>query len=343
MVERGLPLIYNVVSNSRMGMMARICKEGNAVMESGMYVGIDVSKSHLDVFAPGPGAFRVEYTDAGLAGLLDRLSGHEVKLVVMEATGKLEAVCAATLARNNIPVAVVNPRQVRDFARASGRLAKTDRIDAEVISRFGEALQPEAREVRSEDEVRFDELLTRRRQVVAMITTEKNRLGTVSDRKVRRRITAHIRWLERELKDVDREMSDAIEASPLWRVKDALLRSVPGIGEVTSRVLIAELPELGDLNRKEIASLVGVAPVNRDSGTMRGRRTIFGGRAVVRSALYMAVLSATKHNPDLKRFYQRMLAAGKPTKVALTATMRKLIVLLNSVVARGTKWQPERP
>jgi transposase len=312
-------------------------------MESGMYVGIDVSKSHLDVFAPGPGAFRVEYTDAGLAGLVDTLSGHEVKLVVMEATGKLEAVCAATLARNNIPVAVVNPRQVRDFARASGRLAKTDRIDAEVISRFGEALQPEAREVRSEDEVRFDELLTRRRQVVAMITTEKNRLGTVGDRKVRRRITAHIRWLERELKDVDREMSDAIEESPLWRLKDALLRSVPGIGETTSKVLIAELPELGDLNRKEIASLVGVAPVNRDSGTMRGRRTIFGGRAVVRSALYMAVLAATKHNPDLKRFYQRMLAAGKPTKVALTATMRKLVVLLNSVVARGTKWQPERP
>ena len=219
----------------------------------------------------------------------------------------------------------------------------TDRIDAEVISRFGEVLQPEARAVRDEDAERFDELLTRRRQVVGMITTEKNRLGTVRDRKVRRRITAHIRWLKRELKDVDREMSDAIEASPVWRVKDALLRSVPGIGEVTSKVLIAEMPELGDLNRKEIASLVGVAPVNRDSGTMRGRRTIFGGRAVVRSALYMAVLAASKHNPDLKEFYQRMLATGKPKKVALTATMRKLVVLLNSVVARGTKWQPERP
>ncbi|MCH8115409.1 MAG: IS110 family transposase [Chloroflexi bacterium] len=312
-------------------------------MESGIFVGIDISKSHLDVFAPPLGAFRVEYTDAGLAEILERLSEHAIKLVVMEATGKLEAVCAATLSRSNIPVAVVNPRKVRDFARASGRLAKTDRIDAEVISRFGEALQPEVRRVRDEDEERFDELLTRRRQVVAMITTEKNRLGTVRDRKVRRRITAHITWLRVELKDVDREMSDAIKESPLWRVKDALLRSVPGIGETTSKVLIAELPELGDLNRKEIASLVGVAPMNRDSGTMRGRRTIFGGRSVVRSALYMAVLAATKHNPDLKTFYQRMLAKGKPKKVALTATMRKLVILLNTVLARGTKWQPERP
>ena len=326
-----------------MGIMARICKDGNVVMESGIYVGIDVSKSHLDVYAPALGAFRVEYTDGGLSELMGRLSGHEIELVVMEATGKLEAMCAATLSRSNIPVAVVNPRRVRDFARADGRLAKTDRIDAEVIARFGEVLQPEARAVRDEDAERLDELLTRRRQVVAMITTEKNRLGTVRDRMLRRRIAAHIKWLGGELKDVDREMSDAIEESPIWRMKDALLRSVPGIGETTSKVLIAELPELGDLNRKEIASLVGVAPINRDSGTMRGRRTIFGGRAVVRSALYMAVLAAVKHNPDFKMSYQRMLARGKPKKVALTAAMRKLIVLLNTVVARGTKWQPERP
>lgn len=341
--ERGSPPIHNVVSNSRMGIMARNCKDGNVVMESGIYIGIDVSKSHLDVFASALGAFRVEYTDDGLAEILERLSGQTVTLVVMEATGKLEAVCAATLSRSGIPVAVVNPRQVRDFARASGRLAKTDRIDAEVIARFGEALQPEARKVRDEDEERFAELLTRRRQVVAMITTEKNRLWTVRDRKLRRRITAHIKWLGGELKDVDREMSDAIGESPVWRVKDALLRSVPGIGETTSKVLLAELPELGTLNRKEIASLVGVAPMNRDSGTMRGRRTIYGGRSVVRSAMYMAVLAASKHNPDLKLFYQRLVAAGKPKKVALTATMRKLVILLNTVVARGTKWQPERP
>ncbi len=313
------------------------------VTEPGVYVGIDVSKSHLDVFTPPLGAFRVEYTDDGLAELVESISQVEITLVVMEATGKIESACAATLSRAGIPVAVVNPRQVRDFARASGRLAKTDKIDAEMIARFGEALQPEATKIRDEDEERFDELLTRRRQVIAMITTEKNRLGTVHDRKLRRRITAHIRWLERELADVDREMSDAIEESPVWRGKDALLRSVPGIGETTSKVLLAELPELGKLTRKEIASLAGVAPMNRDSGMMRGKRTISGGRSVVRTALYMAALSASKHNPELRTFYQRLVAAGKPKKVALTATMRKLIILLNAVVARGTQWQSERP
>ena len=308
------------------------------------YVGIDVAKERLDIAVrPDDKQWNVTNGEEGIGTLVSGLEELGPALVVLEATGGLELAVTAALAAAELPVVVVNPRQVRDFARATGRLAKTDRIDAEVISRFGEALQPEVRRVRDEDEERFDELLTRRRQVVAMITTEKNRLGTVRDRKVRRRITAHITWLRVELKDVDREMSDAIKESPLWRVKDALLRSVPGIGETTSKVLIAELPELGDLNRKEIASLVGVAPMNRDSGTMRGRRIIFGGRSVVRSALYMAVLAATKHNPDLKTFYQRMLAKGKPKKVALTATMRKLVILLNTVLARGTKWQPERP
>lgn len=324
-----------------MGIVARNCKEENDLIERGFYVGIDVSKSHLDVFIPEVGAFRVEYTDAGLAELAEKLSQVDVSMVVMEATGKLEAVCATTLANNKIPVAVVNPRQVRDFARASGRLAKTDTIDAELISRFGEAMRPAAKEVRCEDEERFDELLTRRRQVVAMTTAEKNRLVALHDKKVRRRVIAHIRWLERELKDVDGEMSDAIEESAVWRVKDALLRSVPGVGEATSRVLLGELPELGKLTRKEIASLVGVAPMNRDSGKMRGKRTTIGGRPVVRTALYMAALSASKHNPELKLFYQRLVEAGKPRKVALTATMRKLVVLLNAIVARGTQWQPE--
>jgi len=320
------------------------CKEENKLTESGICVGIDISKSHLDIFIPGEeGAFRVEYTDAGLAELLEKLSQNDVALVVMEATGKLEAVCATTLANKKIPVAVVNPRQVRDFARSTGRLAKTDAIDAEMISRFGEAIEPAAKEVRNEDEERFDELLTRRRQVLAMTITEKNRLTMLRDRKVRRRVIAHIRWLERELKDVDGEMSDAIKESPIWRVKDALLRSVPGVGEVTSKVLLGELPELGKLNSKEIASLVGVAPMNRDSGKMRGKRTTIGGRSIVRTALYMAALSATKHNPELRSFYQRLVEAGKPKKVALTATMRKLVILLNAIVARGTGWQPECP
>ncbi|NQW19162.1 MAG: IS110 family transposase [Chloroflexi bacterium] len=311
--------------------------------EIGTYIGIDVSKSYLDVYAPSLGAFRVEYTDGGLEELVERLSHLEIALVVMEATGKMESVCAAFLANSGMPVAVINPRRVRDFACASGRLAKTDKIDAEVIALFGGSMKPEPRKIRNEDEQRFDELLTRRRQVIGMTTTEKNRLGTTRDRKLHRRIIAHIKWLEHELSDVNREMSDAIEASPVWRVKDALLRSVPGIGETTSRVLIAELPELGELTRKEIASLVGVAPMNRDSGALRGRRTISGGRPAVRTALYMAALSASRYNPDLRSFYQRLVAAGKPKKVALTATMRKLIVMLNAVVARGTCWQPECP
>jgi len=313
------------------------------MIESGIYVGIDVSKSYLDVFIPEEGAFRVEYTDAGLAELLEKLSGFEVTMAVMEATGKFETLCATALANNKIPVAVVNPRQVRDFARSTGRLAKTDAIDAEMISRFGEAIKPAAKELRSEDEERFDELLTRRRQLLGMTTTEKNRVGMVRDRKVRRRVVAHIKWLEREVKDVDREMSDAIKESPIWRVKDALLRSVPGVGEATSKVLLGELPELGRLNSKEIASLVGVAPMNRDSGKMRGKRTTIGGRSMVRTALYMAALSATRHNPELRSFYLRLVEAGKPKKVALTATMRKLVILLNAIVARGTGWQPERP
>ena len=313
------------------------------MIEPGIYVGIDVSKSYLDVFIPEEGAFRVEYTDTGLAELIEKLSGFEVTMAVMEATGKFEALCATVLANNKIPVSVVNPRQVRDFARSTGRLAKTDAIDAEMISRFGEAIKPTAKELRSEDEERFDELLTRRRQVLGMMTSEKNRLGMLRDRKVRRRIVAHIRWLERDLKNVDGEMSDAIKESPIWRVKDALLRSVPGVGEATSKVLLGELPELGKLNRKEIASLVGVAPMNRDSGKMRGKRTTIGGRSIVRTALYMAALSATRHNPELRSFYLRLVDAGKPKKVALTATMRKLVILLNAIVARGTAWQPETP
>lgn len=325
------------------GHKARICKEEKIMSETGIYIGIDVSKSYLDVHAPSLGAFRVEYTDDGLDKLVERLSHLEIALVVMEATGKMESVCATFLSKAGMPVAVINPRQIRDFARASGRLAKTDKIDAEVIALFGVSFKPEPRKIRNEDEQRFDELLTRRRQMIGMTTTEKNRLGTVHDRKLHRRITAHIKWLEHELRGVDREMSNAIEASPVWRVKDALLRSVPGVGETTSRVLLAELPELGELTRKEIASLVGVAPMNRDSGAMRGRRTISGGRSVVRTALYMAALSASRYNPDLRSFYQRLVAAGKPKKVALTATMRKLIVMLNAVVARGTRWQPECP
>lgn len=307
------------------------------------YIGVDVSKSWLDVHVnPGAQAFRVEYTAAGLDELVARLSDRSDGLVVLEATGKYEAVAAASLAGSGFRVAVVNPRQVRNFARATGRLAKTDTLDAEVIALFAEALKPEVRPLPSEDEAQFNELLARRRQVIEMLVAERNRLKGVASRKVGKGIMAHIAWLKGALKRADDDLSDAVESSPVWRAKDALLRSVPGVGPATSMALIAGLLELGRLSSKEIASLVGVAPMNHDSGRMRGKRTISGGRSAVRSALYMAALSATRCNPQLAPFYKRLIQAGKPKKVALVAVMRKLLVTLNAVIARGTPWQAQK-
>ena len=303
-------------------------------------VGIDISKAHLDVYVLSAGeSARLDYTDEGLAELTGGLGDPADTLVVMEATGKLEARCAVHCAQAGFQVAVVNPRQVRDYARATGRLAKTDAIDAEMISRFAKAVDLQASPLRSEEEKHLDELVTRRRQIVDMITSKKNRLETTVVKTLRHRIEVHIRWLERELRSPDGDISDVIEMSPVWRAKEALFKSVPGVGDVLARTLIAEVPELGSLNRREIAALVGVAPMNCDSGKMRGKQMIWGGRREVRRVLYMAALTASTYNADMSLFHQRLIADGKPWKVAITAVMRKLLIVLNTVAERGTPWE----
>lgn len=234
---------------------------------------------------------------------------------------------------------MLNPRQARDFARATGRLAKTDRIDAEVLACFAEAVRPEPRAIPDQEAQEFTAILARRRQIVEMITAEKNRSGATTSKPLKERIEAHIRWLEKELSSTDDDLDEAIRTSPTWRENDALLRGVPGVGPVLSRTLLAELPELGALTGKQVAALVGVAPLNRDCGTLRGRRTVWGGRSEVREPLYMAALAATRYNPPIKGFYERLLGAGKPKKVALVACMRKLLTILNSMLKHRTPWR----
>ena len=246
----------------------------------------------------------------------------------------------SALAAAALPVVVVNPRQVRDFARATGKLAKTDALDAQVLAHFAEAVRPSVRPLRDADTQELNFLTTRRSQLVTMLVSEKNRLGRASH-SVRPRIQSHITWLEQELSDLDNDLREALRRSPVWREKDDLLRSVPGVGEQLSLSLLAYLPELGTLNRKQIAALVGVAPFNRDSGPRRGKRSVWGGRSRVRATLYMASLSASRYNPVLRVFYQRLLAAGKPKKVALTACMRKLLTILNAMIRSGQHWTPQ--
>ena len=304
------------------------------------YVGIDVAKAHLDIAVRPDGMqWSVVNDEEGFGTLVSQLQELGPALVVLEATGGLELAVTAALAAAELPVVVVNPRQVREFARATGRLAKTDRLDAQVIAHFGEAIKPMLRPLPDPETQALAEQLTRRRQVVAMLTAEKNRLHTARP-PVRQEISKHIAWLQKSLKKVDTDLGDALRHSPLWREQDNLLQSVPGVGPVVSLTLLAELPELGTLDRWQIASLVGVAPLNRDSGTFRGHRTVWGGRPRVRAALYMGTLAATRFNPVIKAFYHRLLAAGKPTKVALSACMRKLLVILNIMVKRGTRWGP---
>ena len=307
-----------------------------------VYVGIDVSGRRLDVHTwPRGEAWSVDYDEAGLSALTARLQALSVAVVVLEATGKVQAVAVATLAAAGLPVAVVNPRQVRDFARATGRLAKTDRLDAEVIARFAEAVKPPVAEVPDADSQRLSERLARRRQLVEMLTAEQNRLRSTQDPALCKGVQAHIRWLKDALSKLEKELSATIRQSPLWRAKDELLRSVPGIGPVVSCTLIAELPELGRLGRRELAALVGVAPINWDSGARRGERHIRGGRAPVRRALYMAALVGMRKNEVVRAHYQHLRAAGKPPKVALVACMRKLLLILNAMVRTGQPWQPK--
>ena len=307
-----------------------------------MFVGIDVAKATLDIaLRPGGERWTVPNDEFGIRALLARLSPLG-GLVVLEATGGYEHAVAAALAAAGLGVVIANPRQVRAFARATGQLAKTDAIDAQILALFAERVQPTPRPLPDAAAQALDALLTRRRQLVEMLVAEKNRLALARP-PVRRGITAHIRWLERQLTDVERDLTLAVQASPLWRAQDDLLQSVPGVGPVLSCTLLAELPELGQLTRKQIAALVGVAPLARDSGTLHGHRTVWGGRASVRTALYMAALVAARWNPVIRAFYQRLRAAGKPAKVALTACMRKLLIILNAMVRTATPWRSPVP
>ena len=306
--------------------------------QEAIYVGIDVAKAQLDIAArPTNQQWHVANTEKGIKDLVRQLEALHPGLVLLEASGGLELPVTAALAAASLPVVVANARQVRDFARATGRLAKTDILDARVLAHFAETVQPEARPLPGPEEQALAGLVARRHQVVTMLVAEKNRLALASGLP-HSRITAHIGWLEQELKDLDSELRQMVRHSPVWREKDDLLRSVPGVGPGLSCVLIAHLPELGTLGRGEIAALVGVAPFNRDSGTLRGKRAVWGGRTGVRAALYMATLAATRHNPIIRAFYHRLCAAGKAPKVALTACMRKLLIILNAMLKHRTAW-----
>ena len=302
------------------------------------YVGIDVAKSRVDVAARPAGDFwRVDYDESGIASLIARLQSLNPAAVLLEATGGIEVPLVSALAAASLPGVVVNPRQVRDFAKATGRLAKTDALDARVLAQFAEAVRPALRPLRDADTQNLNELTTRRNQLIIMLVAEKNRLGRGTGA-VHPRIEAHINWLE---KDLEQDLRETLLRSPVWRQKDDLLRSVPGVGEQVSVSLLAYLPELGTLDRKQIAALVGVAPINRDSGIMRGRRTVWGGRSRVRAVLYMGTLVATRYNSVIRVFYQRLLAADKAKKVALAACMHKLLIILNSMVKSGRRWDPQ--
>ncbi len=304
------------------------------------FVGIDVSKARLDVAVYEPAAaWQVENTEAGLATLMERLQTLTPTLIVLEATGGYENLLVAELATAHLPVVITNPRRVRNFARSTGKLAKTDKLDARMLAHFAAAIRPEPRPLASEQEEQLKALLTRRHQMVDMLTVEKNRRHTVRA-SLRADLDEHIAWLTEKLAKLDQEIDQFIQGSPLWVEKATLLNTVPGVGRITTSTLLAMLPELGTLNRQEIAALVGVAPLNRDSGKKTGRRHVSGGRAAVRTVLYMAALSASKHNPTIRTFYEHLIQQGKEKKVALTACMRKLLVILNAMLRAKRVWAP---
>lgn len=307
-------------------------------------VGVDVAKATLDVAVrPSDAAWTVANDEAGIRGLVTQLQAVTPAQIVLEATGGYEIAVVSALAVAGLPVIVVNPRAVRDFARATGQLAKTDQLDAGILARFAEQVRPAARPLADAEQQELDALLTRRRQLIDMLTAEKNRLQQVfvaRGARVKKSLTAHIAYLTKELGRADADLAALVQQSPVWRERDALLQSTPGVGPVLSRTLLAALPELGALDRKAIAALVGVAPLNRDSGLFRGKRMVHGGRAGVRTALYMGALVATRRNPVIRAFYQRLVAAGKPKKLALTACMRKLLIILNAMLRRHAAWSP---
>lgn len=309
-------------------------------MSEATVVGIDVAKAHLDVAVhPSGDSWRCGSDPAALAELAAQLRAETPARIVLEASGGWEIPVAGVLGGAGLPVVIVNPRQVRDFARARGILAKTDRLDAAVLAAFAAAVRPELRGLKDELTRELEALSARRQQLVQMLGAEKNRLRG-APKAVRAELKDHIRDLERRLRDVDHQLAERIKSSELWRAREDLLTGVPGVGRVTVAVLLGSLPELGQLNRREVAALVGVAPFARDSGTLRGRRAIWGGRAHIRRVLYMATVSAIRCNPVIQPFYRRLRAAGKPPKVAITACMRKLLVILNAMIRHQTPWQP---
>lgn len=308
--------------------------------EQPVFVGIDVSKATLDVaLRPAEETWSVSNDTKGIAKLVKTLSKRQPALIVLEATGGYEMSAVVALVEAGLAVAVVNPRQTRDFAKAIGRLAKTDRVDAKMLAHFAEAVRPAPRALPDEETRALQALVIRRRQLLEMQVSERNRLHLAHESQ-KASLESHIKWLEQELNQINEQIRDILQNNAVWREKDDLLRSVPGVGSVLSCTLLSELPELGLLNRKQIAALVGVAPFNNDSGQKKGSRSVWGGRASVRCALYMGALSASQHNPIISDFYQRLIKAGKPSKVALTACMRKLLTILNSMVCHGTHWQP---
>jgi transposase len=308
-----------------------------------MMIGIDVAKDELVVAMNAQGDVHTHRNDeGGVRALVRQLTAVTPELVVVEATGGYELLCVSALATAGLPIVVVNPRQVRDFAKATGQLAKTDRIDARILALFGDRVRPPVRVLPDEQTRALEGVLTRRRQLLEMRTAESNRLAQLvghGQRAVKQSLKKHIAYLDRELAMTDTELGRMIRESPVWRERDDLLQTVPGIGPVVARTLLGALPELGQLNRRAIAKLVGVAPLNRDSGTWRGRRSIHGGRASVRAAVYMAALVAARCNPVIKAFYHRLLATGKPKKVALIACTRKLLTIVNHMLRTGERWQ----
>ena len=308
-------------------------------MLSQMFVGIDVAKAQRDIaLRPTGERWTVPNDETGIAALVGRLQAVQPTLIVLEATGGYHRAVVAALAAAALPLVVVNPRQVRDFAKATGQLAKTDALDARAVAHFAEAVRPALRPLPDAQTEELRALLARRRQLIAMRTAEQNRLENASPR-LRADLMAHIAWLDQHVATLDDDLDTALRASPVWRERETLYRSVPGIGPVCARTLMLDLPELGTLSRQRIAALVGVAPLNRDSGTLRGTRTTWGGRAHVRATLYMSTLVAVRYNPVLKAFYQRLCTAGKAKKVALTACMRKLLTILNAMVKHQKPWQ----
>ena len=310
--------------------MARCLREEADLGKDGIFVGIDVSKRHLDVAVGDAAVERFDNDEGGIASLRKRLVGVAPSLVVLEASGGYQRRVVAELASARVSVTAVNPRQVRDFAKAMGRLEKTDRVDAQVLRLFAERIRPPVRELPDAEVEELQELVDRRRQISGMLVAEQNRLQQALSRRVRRDLAAHIHWLKKRLKDADKDMNGAVNASPLWYAKVEVLKVEPGVGPVTAITLLGELPELGRLNRRQIAKLVGVAPLCQDSGQHHGKRRTWGGRSTVRRVLYMATLVATQHNPTNAAFYERLLTAGKPKKVALVACMRKLLTILNA-------------